>query len=211
MNGNRSFNRESAPSSSAHSGRPRQTARSHAWIRPALGLGAPVLDLTAGTGQDTLFLRRETPTDLPVLALDCQAEALERTASRLRAHGLRATLLRADHRETEDLLRQRQIPALGAALANLGYLPGGNRAIVTTPAGTLAALDAVARRLVPGGRMAVVAYTGHPGGPEEAAAVRAWWEGLAGSDWHTELDPADPPPGRPLFFGALRRGPGEDG
>jgi SAM-dependent methyltransferase len=209
MDENRGENRESVPSSRAHSGPPRQTTRSHAWIRPALALGPPVLDLTAGTGQDTLFLRREAPPAVAVLALDRQPEALARTAARLASHGLRARLLAGDHQEVGTLLQRQEIPTLAAALANLGYLPGGNRAIVTTPAGTLAALRAVAARLAPGGRLAVVAYTGHPGGPEEAAAVRAWWEELPRADWDTELDPADLPAGRPVFFGAVRRGPEE--
>lgn len=166
-----------------------------------------MLDLTAGTGQDTLFLRRATPPAVPVLALDRQAEALDRTAARLAAHGLRATLLRGDHLHLGELLGARPVPALAAALANLGYLPGGDRAIVTTPEATRAALDAVAPRLVPGGRLAVVAYTGHPGGREEAEAVRAWWEALPAAEWSTEMDPADLPAGRPVFFGAVRRGP----
>ena len=211
LNENRGENRESASPSSAHSRRPRQTTRSHQWIDPALALGPAVLDLTAGTGQDTLFLRRAAPPAVPVLALDRQPEALARTAARLQAHGLRATLLEGLHAATEALLYRAGVSSLAAALANLGYLPGGDRTLVTDSAGTLAALDAVARRLVSGGRLAVVAYTGHPGGPEETAAVRAWWEGLAADDWDTVLDPADLPAGRPVFFGARRRGPGEEG
>ncbi|HKJ76882.1 MAG TPA: class I SAM-dependent methyltransferase, partial [Gammaproteobacteria bacterium] len=54
------------------------------------------------------------------------------------------------------------------------------------PATTVAALEAGRGLLAAGGRMTVVAYTGHPGGADEAAAVRAWAEGLAGDRHRVE-------------------------
>lgn len=47
---------------------------------------------------------------------------------------------------------------------NLGYLPGGDKAITTTSETTLVALGAAERILMPGGLISVVAYVGHPGG-----------------------------------------------
>jgi hypothetical protein len=59
---------------------------------------------------------------------------------------------------------------------NLGYLPGGDKTLVTRPQTTLAALDAAAVLLRPGGLLSVLVYVGHPGGTAEHAAVRVWIE-----------------------------------
>lgn len=47
---------------------------------------------------------------------------------------------------------------------NLGYLPGGNKAITTKSETTLQALEAASRILKPGGLISLVVYVGHPGG-----------------------------------------------
>ena len=57
---------------------------------------------------------------------------------------------------------------------NLGYLPGSDGTLTTTPSTTLPALDAARRLLRPGGVMTIVVYTGHEGGRAEADAVDRW-------------------------------------
>ena len=57
---------------------------------------------------------------------------------------------------------------------NLGYLPGGDKSVVTRPETTRRALEEALEWLRPGGLTTVVCYTGHPGGREDAAAVEAW-------------------------------------
>lgn len=47
---------------------------------------------------------------------------------------------------------------------NLGYLPGGDKGIITQSATTLLALEAAKELLLPGGVISIVAYVGHPGG-----------------------------------------------
>ena len=61
---------------------------------------------------------------------------------------------------------------------NLGYLPGGEKEIITRPATTLPALAQSLEILTPGGVLTVVCYRGHPGGREEYEAVLAWLESL---------------------------------
>lgn len=46
---------------------------------------------------------------------------------------------------------------------NLGFLPGGERSIVTQPDTTVAALQAALRILEPRGLISVLCYVGHPG------------------------------------------------
>jgi predicted methyltransferase len=57
---------------------------------------------------------------------------------------------------------------------NLGYLPLGDKTIVTKPDTTSAGLDQAFEMLRPGGFLSVLAYPGHPGGPEESQCVEGW-------------------------------------
>lgn len=47
---------------------------------------------------------------------------------------------------------------------NLGFLPGGDKAIITKPETTLLALEAAKETVMPGGLISLVVYVGHPGG-----------------------------------------------
>jgi len=57
---------------------------------------------------------------------------------------------------------------------NLGYLPFGDKAIVTTPETTLAGLEQALTLLESGGLISVLAYPGHAGGLVESQCVRGW-------------------------------------
>ena len=47
---------------------------------------------------------------------------------------------------------------------NLGYLPGGDKTIITESGTTLKALEVAKDILLPGGLISLVVYVGHPGG-----------------------------------------------
>ena len=75
----------------------------------------------------------------------------------------------------------RHLPAgdsFQAVMFNLGYLPGGDKSIVTRAESTVIAIRIAAELLAPGGILTIVVYTGHPGGEEEAAAVESCCAGL---------------------------------
>jgi hypothetical protein len=57
---------------------------------------------------------------------------------------------------------------------NLGYLPRGDRSIVTRAATTLAAIDGLLRQLSSGGRITILSYRGHSGGQEEYEEVKRY-------------------------------------
>lgn len=46
---------------------------------------------------------------------------------------------------------------------NLGFLPGGERELITKPGTTIAAIQAALDIVQPSGLVSVLAYTGHPG------------------------------------------------
>lgn len=47
---------------------------------------------------------------------------------------------------------------------NLGYLPGGDKTIITNSETTLLGLEAAERIVASGGLISIVVYVGHPGG-----------------------------------------------
>lgn len=158
----------------------RVTESAHEFLRPALCLGTHHLDATCGNGHDTAFLLRYSPPCHRVIAMDLQKMAIVATRERIAATGESTRLLTIceDHANLERHLGPQW--ELGAAVFNLGYLPGGDNSIITSPESTLAALQAVKTYLAPGGRLAVVVYPDHPGGREEAEAVDSWFDAIGG-------------------------------
>ena len=57
---------------------------------------------------------------------------------------------------------------------NLGYLPGGDKRIITSPESTLDAIQIAITYLAEGGTLTIIAYRGHPGGQMETEAVLDW-------------------------------------
>lgn len=150
----------------------------HARLADYLQPGDIAIDATAGNGHDTCFLAEKVGSNGQVIAMDIQEDALAATRIRLAEKRLvaRVELVLGDHtQQLEDLARTRPGSA-AAVLFNLGYLPGGAKSIVTTPANTGRALESARSLLRLGGLLCVTAYRGHPGGPEEAAAVEAWMQ-----------------------------------
>ncbi len=193
--------------------------------------GHLAIDATAGNGHDTEFLARLVGPTGTVWAFDIQAAALQRTASRLRersisvelrlrfanggvpaepheqmeSHGPRVICLETSHAEMGSHLPATCNGQIAAIMFNLGYLPGADKSCITTAASTLVALDAAIDYLASGGVLTVVVYPGHPGGREEATAVREWFTQQASDctgELLCEMTPAINP-GPQLF--ALRR------
>lgn len=138
------------------------------------------MDATAGAGHDSLFLAAAVGDAGRVHAFDVQADAIARSRERVQAAGLghRLTWHAACHSQAPQRIGSEP---LDAVMFNLGWLPGGDHALVTRPATTRQALDALTHRLRPGGRLSVIAYRGHEGGAEEDRAVRDWFGRLPGA------------------------------
>ncbi|KAJ0043416.1 hypothetical protein Pint_18138 [Pistacia integerrima] len=66
---------------------------------------------------------------------------------------------------------------------NLGYLPGGDKTVITTAETTLLALEAAERIVVRGGLISIVVYVGHPGGRKELETVEAFAGRLSVDNW----------------------------
>jgi SAM-dependent methyltransferase len=153
------------------------TQAAHEALAAVLGAGDWAIDATAGNGHDTAFLAAAVQPGGRVFACDRQQAALVSTRVRLKAAKLAegVDFFEGDHAQLSEKLPGDARTRVGAVIFNLGYLPGGAKAIITEKASTLRALETLAAFLRPGGRLVVVAYRGHPGGEEEFAAVHRWF------------------------------------
>ena len=61
---------------------------------------------------------------------------------------------------------------------NLGYLPGGDKSIITQTDSTITALNIASRILSSNGIITVLAYPGHQGGDLETDQVKNWCKQL---------------------------------
>jgi len=149
---------------------PRLTELAHDAVRPVLGPGNVAIDATAGNGYDTAFLAKQVGPTGHVFAFDIQSEAIARTHKAVRAFE-NVTLFLRDHGELRDAIPEHHSGQVAAVMFNLGYLPGGDKSITTHAETTARALASALDLLRTGGVLTVLAYTGHPGGREEADAV----------------------------------------
>ena len=145
-------------------------------IAHVLHAGDIAIDATVGNGHDTLFLAHCVGPSGHVYGFDIQHSALANAQQRLSQQGIasRVTLVEAGHETLAAHLPLRHQHAIKAVMFNLGYLPGSEKTVTTSPATTMRALTAACAQLASGGVISVVAYTGHPGGHQETEAIKEW-------------------------------------
>jgi SAM-dependent methyltransferase len=155
---------------------------SHLLLRHFVTLGDHVVDATCGNGHDTLLLAYLVGSNGRVWAFDIQAKALEATAARLADAGSFESVVLV-HGGHETMSGHCSGP-LKAVVFNLGYLPGGDRTIVTRPESTLAALEQALEILGPGGVAVITLYPGHAGGDQERMALETQLTQLSPAGFH---------------------------
>lgn len=149
----------------------------HGLITPFIRRGDVVVDCTLGNGHDALFLARAAGEEGHLFGFDIQAGAIAASRRKLLDGGIgeeRFTLVRGSHEEIGD-----HVPGgIGAAVYNLGYLPGGDRAVTTLAETTVPSMLEALLLLRPEGVVALTLYTGHAGGDAEAESVLRCAKGL---------------------------------
>ncbi|PPD49545.1 MAG: 16S rRNA (cytosine(1402)-N(4))-methyltransferase [Methylobacter sp.] len=145
----------------------------HERLSAYLKKGDIAIDATVGNGHDTAFLLAKVGENGHVYGFDIQALAIESTRQHC-ANAENLTLIPDSHAKLADYIPAQQIGKIKACLFNLGYLPGGDKAIITQTQSTLQALDAACEVLMVGGILTVLAYPGHPDGDQETAQVAKW-------------------------------------
>ncbi len=138
-------------------------------LRMSIAEGDIAVDATAGNGHDTVFLAELVGPNGYVYAFDVQKEAVDSTLLRVLDHSYedRVRVLNRGHEAVDEFVTKE----IGAAIFNLGYLPGSDHSIVTKPNTTVEAIDKMLKLLKVGGMIVLVVYHGHEGGKEERDEV----------------------------------------
>ena len=188
-------------------GQPPLTQQAQNAVRQVVKPGETVIDATAGNGYDTQFLAELVGPCGTVYAFDIQPSALENTARRLEEAQLQNVILvQQDHAKLAEMIPVGQRDHVAAVMFNLGYLPGGNKQILTNSASTCLAITDALKLLRPEGIVTILAYTGHDGGAAEADAVVAILDQIADTEF--EVTTTESQPGRiagPRMFLVRRR------
>jgi SAM-dependent methyltransferase len=159
----------------------------HTLLRERLSPGDLTVDATAGNGHDTHFLAQLIGPDGRVFAFDVQQQAIASTRQLLQRWGVPEDcyeLIADNHAALATRLPAAIHGRLAAVVFNLGFLPGGDKSVITRAETTLPAVRVALDLLRPGGLLLLVVYPGHEGGAEEAQALRDFASGLPPRDWH---------------------------
>jgi hypothetical protein len=152
----------------------------HQSIQNRVHSGDTAIDATLGNGHDTLFLAKQVYPTGKVYGFDVQQMAINATRERLQQQQLQhgVTLIHANHANMAHYIPVSVHGSIKACMFNLGYLPSGDKTIITQTVSTLRALTVACELLAAEGIITILAYTGHNGGEEETASVAQWAEQL---------------------------------
>lgn len=150
-------------------------------IAARLQAGETAVDMTAGNGNDTLFLAETVGENGKVIAFDIQQQALDATEQRLGLLNSRVSLILDSHANLTEHITEE----IGGAMFNLGYLPySSDQTIITKPDSTIAALHAALDLLKKSGMITISVYDGHEGGSTERDALLEYVGALHQADVH---------------------------
>jgi len=145
-------------------------------LRSVLQAGDIAIDATVGNGHDTVFLAEQVGHAGKVFGFDIQQEAIEKTKARLIEKNLldRVQLFQTSHANLLKTIPKDAHGKVKAAVFNLGYLPGGDKSIVTKAPSTIAAIEQLLEILTVGGLIVIVVYHGHEEGKRERDELLAY-------------------------------------
>jgi hypothetical protein len=138
-----------------------------------------VIDMTCGNGHDTQFLLDLLPAGA-VFSLDIQECALMK-ARELVGDVTQVKFIHQSHSEPISLT----LPSPPSLIVyNLGYLPGGDKAITTQSKTTIESLNIAVEILGEKGALSITCYPGHEEGLRESQEILTWAKNLEPSKWH---------------------------
>ncbi len=150
--------------------------------RPYVGLGDVVVDATCGNGNDTLTLAKAVGSGGTVWAFDIQKRAIDATSGYLACQGYDNVKL--VHGSFATMGEYVAPGSASCVIFNLGYLPGGDKAITTDASETLRGLEAALTAIRTDGIVTVVMYDGHEQGREEKEQILEWAGALDPRQYH---------------------------
>ncbi|MFV0255586.1 MAG: class I SAM-dependent methyltransferase [Erysipelotrichaceae bacterium] len=121
-----------------------------------------VVDMTCGNGHDTLFLAKNY---LKVYAFDIQPSAIAKTLDKVKSFSNVKVIL-TDHYDFDKYLKNADL-----FLFNLGWLPGGNKAIETNAHNSIKTINKCLKHLNPKGNIVITSYNGNANQIAESEAI----------------------------------------
>lgn len=144
----------------------------HYLLEESVNNGDTVIDATCGNGNDTLFLSNIVGENGHVLAFDIQEQAITETKKILSNNKRNnVSLIHDSHENIINYLPDDKNLKIGGAIFNLGYLPKGDKSIITNGYSTIIAMDTILSALKRDGLIVIVVYHGHEGGKHEKEAL----------------------------------------
>lgn len=142
-------------------------------LKKAVSPGDIAIDATLGNGNDTAFLAELVGRSGFVYGFDIQEQAINKTKSRLEEQHLseQVELFQKGHEHVLSSIPETNHGLVKGAIFNLGYLPGGDKKIVTTPKTTITAIENLLEIMAPEGIIVIVVYHGHEEGAIEKDAL----------------------------------------
>ena len=133
-----------------------------------------VCDFTLGNGHDSLFLLRQIKKGF-LYGFDIQEEAVNNSRDLLTESGFKNFKLILDsHANVLEHVKEK----IDLGIYNLGYLPGGDKSLITREDSTVKSIDGALKILNPGKALIITAYKGHKGAMEEYEIVMEYVSSL---------------------------------
>ncbi len=161
----------------------------HQIIQTHLQQGDIAIDATIGNGHDTLFLAQQVTAIGKVYGFDIQAAAIYATQQRLKAANVLdcVQLMQIGHQFMAQYIPISHHQKIKAIMFNLGYLPHGDKNMISQAETTLLGLEAAKQLLALQGVMSILAYPGHLGGDIETVQVARWCDDLPKNHFRVQL------------------------
>lgn len=171
---------------------------SHDILKDKINEGDWVVDATCGNGLDTLFLAEQVGDTGKVFAFDIQKQAIDNTFTLLSINNKigNVELILDSHADINKYINKK----IAGGIFNLGYLPMGNKEIITKEESTIKALSEMLKILNDDGIIVIVSYYGHAGGENEFIALKAYLKSLPKEYLVTEINFANRNNDPPVIF-----------
>ena len=161
---------------------PTMTRMSHILIRELVNESSTCVDMTVGNGHDTELL---CACSKFVYGFDIQSQAIENTLSKLTKFS-NFELILDNHSNIDNHINEQ----VDFVIYNLGYLPSGDKSVVTKTESTIISLQKVFNILKSTGSICIVFYPGHDEGNKEMDEVLRYFEkeNIILSSYKTHID-----------------------
>lgn len=162
--------------------------KAHEFWKNHLQKGDIVIDATCGNGHDSLILAQlAVSADAGKLFLiDIQEQAINNTKERLKNHLSNEQLQRIAvfqmcHSHFPPDIAEKSVKLI---VYNLGYLPGGNKALTTNCQTTLSSLKHALKLIADDGSICLTFYPGHSQGQIEEEVLLNYISSLDSNTWN---------------------------